>query len=566
MDLQSAREKMAHDQVGVTKISRSLAAVLTALFVLGIALVPLTQCAQDTRQFLKGQRNAWIPQALDIFRALPKAWDEMRFGEKSFFPRVLAANRVLLRETARFEDDLEDDSLLGKTVRPRMQILLNTLGVGNEQAYVGLDGWLFYRPGIDYLTGPGFLDQRVLVRRAASGDEWRPAPQPDPRLALAELHRCLAERGIALVVMPTPIKPMIHPEMFSRRMDPFGLPQNISYRQFVRDLQELGILVFDPAAALVRAKAVTQRPQYLATDTHWRPEAVRLSASLLAEELTRMGVLSSAAGPIFSSVQATATNTGDIAAMLQMPAGRHSYAPESVSLRQVLGPDQEPWRPDPDAEILVLGDSFSNIYSLEAMAWGEAAGFVEQLALELQRPVDRITRNDDGAFATREILSRELARGQDRLAGKRVVIYQFAVRELVVGDWRMLDMTLGDPLPPRFFVPESGEIRTVRGVVASTSRVPRPGSVPYADHIMALHLVDLEEDGLLLDDPQAVVYVWSMRGNVWTPEARLRPGDEVTIQLRAWADVADALDGMNRSEPDDFALQLAEPAWGEVLR
>ena len=130
----------------------------------------------------------------------------------------------------------------------------------------------------------------------------------------------------------------------------------------------------------------------------------------------------------------------------------------------------------------------------------------------------------------------------------------------------MLDMTLGDPLPPRFFVPESGEIRTVRGVVASTSRVPRPGSVPYADHIMALHLVDLEEDGLLLDDPQAVVYVWSMRGNVWTPEARLRPGDEVTIQLRAWADVADALDGMNRSEPDDFALQLAEPAWGEVLR
>ena len=27
----------------------------------------------------------------------------------------------------------------------------------------------------------------------------------------------------------------------------------------------------------------------------------------------------------------------------------------------------EPWRPDPAAEVLVLGDSFANIYSLEMM-------------------------------------------------------------------------------------------------------------------------------------------------------------------------------------------------------
>jgi hypothetical protein len=566
MDLQSAREKMAREQVGVTWISRSSAMLLAAIFLFGIAVVPLTQCAQETREYAQGERAIWMPQALNIFRALPAAWTELRTAEGSFFFRIFAANRVLLREIALFEDQLEDDSLLGRAVRPMVQTMLDRLGVGNEQAYVGRKGWLFYRPGIDYLTGPGFLDNKVLARRAASGDEWQPAPQPDPRKALADFHRDLVRRGVTLVVMPTPIKPMIHPEMFAGGMDPANLLQNSSYKLFVRDLEEQGIAVFDVADVLMETKMRTGRSQYLATDTHWRPEAMTLYAGMLAEYLTEKDLLPRSAPLQYNTAEIAVTNFGDIAAMLQLPVEQGPYAEETVVLRQVLDADQGLWRPDPAAEVLVLGDSFSNIYSLEAMGWGESAGFVEQLALELGRPVDRITRNDSGAYATREILGRELAGGRDRLAGKQVVVYQFAVRELAVGDWKFVDMTLGEPLPERFFAPAPGEERIVKGMVASVSRVPRSGSVPYADHIMALHLVGLEEQGLRLDEPQAVVYVWSMRDNVWTPEARLRPGDEITLHLRSWDDVADRLDGINRSELDDFTLQLVEPAWGEVVQ
>jgi hypothetical protein len=70
------------------------------------------------------------------------------------------------------------------------------------------------------------------------------------------------------------------------------------------------------------------------------------------------------------------------------------------------------------------------------MGWGESAGLAPQLALALGRPIDVIAQNDAGAFATRQLLARELAAGEDRLAGKRVVIWQFAVRELGVGDWK----------------------------------------------------------------------------------------------------------------------------------
>jgi hypothetical protein len=52
------------------------------------------------------------------------------------------------------------------------------------------------------------------------------------------------------------------------------------------------------------------------------------------------------------------------------------------------------------------------------------------------QPIDWIARNDAGAYATREMLSSQMAQGRNRLAGKRVVVWQFAARELAVGDWR----------------------------------------------------------------------------------------------------------------------------------
>ncbi|SMP38255.1 SGNH hydrolase-like domain-containing protein, acetyltransferase AlgX [Desulfonatronum zhilinae] len=564
-DLQRSREQTAREQVGVTRISRATAWLLTLALLLLIGLVTVSQHIHDLRAALRGERSTWLPQSLEIFPAVPEALDVFHTSDQPFFSRVLAANRLLLREMGAFEDDLEDASILGQLIRPGMQTVLTRLGVGNEQAYVGRDGWLFYRPGLDYLTGPGFLVPRQLARRAAAGNEWQPAPQPDPRKALVDLHRQLRARDIELVVMPTPVKPMVHPEMFAAGLNKAEPLNNPSYAAFVRDLEQAGILVFDPLPILMRAKTETGRPQYLATDTHWRPEAMQLVARELGDYLRQqdLPVPRSAAGLQTRALEIA--HTGDIATMLELPKDSPLFPPEAVMLEQVLDARDDFWRPDLTADVLLLGDSFTNIFSLEPMGWGEAAGLAEHLSLALQRPVDRIARNDHGAFATREILARELARGRDRLEGKRVVIHQFAVRELAVGDWKLIDLELGEPLPSLFFQPEPNHPLEVRAVVAAASPVPRPGSVPYADHILSLHLVDLEHDGALLADPQAVVYVWGMRDNVWTPAARLRPGDEVAIRLQAWTDVADAYDGINRSELDDFALQLEEPTWGEIL-
>ena len=60
-----------------------------------------------------------------------------------------------------------------------------------------------------------------------------------------------------------------------------------------------------------------------------------------------------------------------------------------------------------------------------------------------------------------------------------------------------------------------------------------------------------------------MVYLWSMRDNVWTSAARLRPGERVKLHLRPWSDVSAQYEKFNRTEFDDPALQLEEPVWGE---
>jgi alginate O-acetyltransferase complex protein AlgJ len=256
---------------------------------------------------------------------------------------------------------------------------------------------------------------------------------------------------------------------------------------------------------------------------------------------------------------------GDIARMLRLPPNQDQYRPEKVMIHEVSS-SNAPWRPSKEASILLLGDSFSNIFSLEALGWGESAGFAEHLSRALGGiSLDCILRNSDAAFATREMLSRDLARGHDRLAGKKLVVWEFAARELAFGDWKMLDLKLGQPAPARFFVPKPGEQIVATGTVESVSTVPRPGTVPYKDHILALHLTDLTVDGRSANEAwESLVYLESMRDNVLTPAARFRPGDRVTLRLRPWTDVSDRYEKINRSEIDDPSIQLEEPCWGET--
>jgi alginate O-acetyltransferase complex protein AlgJ len=427
------REQLALIEIEHTNVSRFTVRLLVGFFLTAITVVPIVELAIARARAPEGIAAAWshlssVPGEIRSYFA--------QADDPGLWELVVARNRIVIRGLSGFERALENTSMIGRSLRRPAQALMTAwLGAGNERVYPGHDQWLFYRPDVEYVTGRGFLDRMQIRTRMAAAPAWTEEPKPDPRDAILSFSRDLASRGIALIVMPTPLKPAVHPEkLASRYTDADRILQNPSYRQFVADVEARGVLVFDPSDALLSARRV--EPQYLATDSHWRPESMEAIAELLGGFIAAHVRLPEAADPGYRVERMEVANRGDIDRMLDLPDDHGLFAPEAVWLRRVLQPDGQPWRPSPDADVLVLGDSFSNIYTLESMGWGTSAGLVEQLSYALRRRIDRIVQNDEGAFATRAMLQRNPA----RLDRTRVVVYQFAMRELAFGDWKVLPL------------------------------------------------------------------------------------------------------------------------------
>ncbi|HYO14990.1 MAG TPA: hypothetical protein VE685_17490 [Thermoanaerobaculia bacterium] len=416
------REIQARRDLGTTRISPSLAALFSGLFLGSIVAVPLLQLDSP-----RGDLGAFRALARSGPEALDAAWDR----------GLLAGNRTLLAGMDRFEARLEEESWIVDRLLPSVQLFFSgALGMGNQQVSMGRDGWLFYRPGVDSLTGPGFLEPHVLESRRRGGDAWTDPVEPDPRPAIQALHRDLAARGIRLLVLPAPVKGTVHPEKLTRRSAEPPV-RNPSFDELVRSLDRAGIPVLDVSPLLV--EAARREAQYLETDSHWTPDGMEIAVQALAEWIEKNVSLTDPPRP-YRTEERPVQGIGDLARILELPPGQSLYGPQRITVRQVLDPDGALWSPDPSAEILILGDSFTNVFSREDLGWGTGAGLAERLSALLGRPVDRIGVNAGGAHASRQALARDLAAGRDRLAGKKLVVYEFAARELAVGDWRRIDL------------------------------------------------------------------------------------------------------------------------------
>ncbi len=93
--------------------------------------------------------------------------------------------------------------------------------------------------------------------------------------------------------------------------------------------------------------------------------------------------------------------------------------------------------------VLILGDSFLRIYEEDEP---ESAGFIAHVARELGQPLTSIV-NDGGAST---MVRQELARRPTLLLNKRLVIWEFAERDIRYGTegWRIVPLP-GSKTSPR---------------------------------------------------------------------------------------------------------------------
>ncbi len=391
------REEQARSFLENTQVSSLWARLTAVCFVLMIFAAPLYQVCRELAE--KGDAKE--------FRVLKLLPDKSRMGRVR---SLRDAGRLFAspQEIKDFETSVEEAQYLSRAVRPWVQYFLTlALDTGNEKALTGRNGELFYSEELKALTNPD--PDRA---KKAAGE-------------IVKLDRYLKTRGVTLIVMPVPNKLFIYPERFAKG----AAASDRSLDLLLGELEKDGCSVCDLVPVFRENR---DRELFLKCDTHWTEYGLSLAAESLARRIGRMGDPPPAK-------QARASNVGDIFDMLQLPRLQKKYRSQTVLLRQ-------PARMPEESRILLLGDSYSNIYSDGSLKWGEGAGLAERLCLACGTGVRKLALNAGGASSSRKALYRDLALAAgkhipDILEGKEYVIYEFAQREIALGDWDALDWT-----------------------------------------------------------------------------------------------------------------------------
>ena len=450
---------------------------------------------------------------------------------------------------------LDEASLLKQLIQPKLQEMLTRFGgFGNEKVTIGHDGWLYYTPGLRYVFGQPFLDSGYLRAKAkAMIDKSVVAnAHPNPLPAFQQLAEDCRRLNIQLLLVPVPDKPMVAAQHSK------GLLQNPDFDRFRQTLQSYGAEVL-PMEKMIEA---ADAPRYLHQDTHWTPRFMDRVARRIAERLQ----VDKQGGPSLYRLQSrSASNIGDLVAMLKLPSNQDLYAAETVQVEEV-----EPMVPvTREAEIVLLGDSFTNIYSSATLGWGQHAGLGEHLAYHLNAPVDVIAMNGGGATVRQELVR---AARTGRLLKTRALVYEFAVRDLYLEDWPPLP--LGDvprnlekveaAEPAKINIseenkpvskPADSEELTVTGTITQMSRAINPNAAPYEDALLFCKLkVDRIESGIY-SKPDAIIVFLAMRNRVLQPGAHHSVGDTVRMKLIRLKSAPAAVRNMQRSDDtEDFDL------------
>lgn len=367
---------------------------LIAAFLTMLASVPLLQTAIEVQ---RGER----PQALEFFTRPPT-------------PANLRAN----------EHALEAADVTARALRPWLQAgEFFSLREAGEKAIIGRDGWLFYQPGVAFLT-----------QRAKPGD----STSAEALTAILDFRDQLAARGIQLVILPVPNKESVYPDKLSGLAPPPARVIGSDTRDFLAQCEQAGLDVVDLFAIYQKARKQSATELYLAQDSHWSPAGMKLAAETVADRILAHSEL--ARGSVkFDLEPVSIQRHGDLVQMLHSRAINSHLTPEPITVEQIVcRADAAPYTNAPASTVLVLGDSFLRIYEQDEPGH---AGFIAHLARALGRPLTSIV--NDGGAAT--LVRQELFRRPQLLAGKKFVVWEFAERDLRLGNegWQRV------PVPPQ---------------------------------------------------------------------------------------------------------------------
>ncbi|MEZ0389917.1 MAG: hypothetical protein ACAI34_22760, partial [Verrucomicrobium sp.] len=343
-------------------------------------------------------------------------------------------------------EKLTDNAPYSVALRQGTQaMLLTDASEGNMKTYLGWDGWLFYHPDMRALSGYGPIKPEPfsVMKDPELGKV------PETRDLIIEYAAQLKERGIDLLLVPVPLKPMIYNEFIAPNSTSTWLTHPDA-PAFYKLLREHGVDVLDFTQDFSKLRGERKHVYYLEAnsqnrdiaketeenlklkkeaflkqDTHWTPEAMRLAAEKVADHVKSK--YPQALGPGFRTIRAVdgvlRSSMGDLVKLLDLKEPEQFFEEEE----QFLGVIGEGTR-DKHSPVVLLGDSFVNIYDDPGLGFENPekpdqliqAGFAQHLSLLLQRPLDVIAKNGQGSTEVRKELAQ---RPDEEVRAKKLVIW-----------------------------------------------------------------------------------------------------------------------------------------------
>jgi SGNH hydrolase-like domain, acetyltransferase AlgX len=409
------------------------------------------------------------------------------------------------------------------------------LKAGNNRVHLGEEGWLYYRPDLEAVHGKGpFWQEPPSVARAPGQDAWQ-APLP----VMLDFAHQLRERGIRLIVVPVPTKTMMAGSGLGRKE---SITRPAAWERIFAELKNAKVEALDVVPLL---SLLPEEDRYLRHDTHWTPQAMENIAELVSGQIGKVSHL-----PKQSYTRGTETHRfeGDLLEMLDLPEANRplSLEPAEVTLHPIIdiATGRSPM-PDPASPVILLGDSFVNIFDDPSLGLsdgktgadhnGLGAGFAAHLAASLGGGIDVIAMNGGGATAVREELAR---RGDDAIRAKQVVVWVVSARDLLLPElparragitWKMVSMA-GAATPPTGA--SSAAAIEVTGILREVSFFEDPQTAPYPDAIYSVLFEVISPPVEGISSPEALVFLWAFRANKLVPTSRLEPGARYQLSLR----------------------------------
>jgi hypothetical protein len=458
--------------------------------------------------------------------------------------------------------------------------LITRFAEGSQKVHIGFNGWLFYNADLKALTGYG----PVKPEPFSVMKDPELAKLPTAGACISEFAAQLKERGIQLLFVPVPLKPMFYGGDVAVELDVRDVKSltHPDAKKFYDSLRQQGVDVLDLTETFVKLRNTPKSYYYLEPtaanreiaresfertkeredaflfqDTHWTVDGMRVAAEKVAGHIKEKypNAFRPMARTITIADGVYRDSTGDLVKLLDLKNPGQIFRAEQQFLR-VVGEGTE----DAYAPMVLLGDSFVNIFDDPSIGFGDPknpekrmrAGFAQHLSLLLNQPLDVIAQNGRGSTGVRREFAR---RYDDEVRSKKLVIWVIAARDVLLSrtaahqaniEWDFVKFNPNKSPDALDISPGSTSSSSivVEATLSEKSANQDAVGTPYRDALhAAVYDVGSVVDGELAAK-QVVGIQWTFKDKVMQPTSTFTVGKKYKLTLVPW-DGRKELHGLN---------------------